>query len=145
MSGPEPATATDEHTSPNGENGSTGQLVARLSQEVSDLIRSELQLAQVEVSTKAKGLGVGAGMLSGAGVVALFALGAFTASAILGLSLVMDAWLAALVVGVALLAVAGLVGLLGKKRVSEAAPPVPTEAIESVKQDIAVLKKGGNA
>lgn len=75
----------------------------------------------------------------------MYALGAFIASAILGLSLVLDAWLAALIVGAGLLVVAGLVGLMGKKRVAEAVPPVPTEAIEGVKQDIAVLKKGGSA
>ena len=125
--------------------GSTGELVSRLSQEVSDLVRDEMRLAQAEVSTKAKGLGVGAGMLSGAGLIALYAVGVLIATAILALALVLDAWLAALIVAIVLLAVAGVVGLLGKNRVSAAAPPVPTETLDSVKQDVAVLRKGGKA
>ena len=130
---------------PSSGDGSTGELVSRLSQEVSALVRDELRLARTEVSTKAKGFGVGAGMLSGAGLIGLYALGVFVATAILALALVLDAWLAALIVGVLLLAVAVVVGLVGRKRLSAATPPVPTEALESVKQDVAVLKKGGRA
>lgn len=126
-----------------GGDGTTGELVSRLSQEISELVRGELRLAQTEVSTKAKVLGIGVGMLSGAGLIALYALGVLIATAILALALVLDAWLAALLVGIALLVVAGVMGLLGKKRASEAAPPVPTETVDSVKQDVAVLKKGG--
>lgn len=135
MSGESPATADD----------STGELISRLSQEVSALMRDELRLAQAEVSNKAKGLGVGAGMLSGAGLLALYALGVLIATAILALALVIDAWLAALLVGAVLLAVAGIVGYVGKKRASAATPPVPTETLGSVKQDLAVLKKGRKA
>ena len=42
-------------------DSSTGELVSRLSQEVSELVRNELKLAQVEVSGKAKKAGVGVG------------------------------------------------------------------------------------
>jgi uncharacterized membrane protein YqjE len=128
-----------------GGDEATGELVSRLSQQVSELVRSELRLAQAEVSTKAKGFGVGAGMLSGAGLISLYALGVLIATAILALSLALDAWLATLVVGVVLLVVAGVTAVLGKKRVSDSAPPVPTETMDSVKQDVAVLKKGGKA
>jgi uncharacterized membrane protein len=125
-------------------DASTGELVSRLSQEVADLVRSELRLAQAEVSGKAKKAGIGAGLFGAAGIVALYAAGVFIATAILALALVLDAWLAALIVGVVLAAVAGVAALMGKKQVAQAAPPVPTETVGSVKQDIQAVKKGSH-
>ncbi|GAA4718022.1 phage holin family protein [Nocardioides conyzicola] len=119
---------------------STGELVSRLSQDVSRLVRDELRLAQVEVSGKAKKAGIGAGLLGAAGAIALYGLGVLIATAILALALVVDAWLAALIVGVVLLAVAGIAALIGKKRVAEAAPPVPERAVENVKRDVDAVK-----
>jgi uncharacterized membrane protein YqjE len=123
-------------------DATTGELVSRLSQEVSELVRNELRLAQAEVSGKAKKAGIGAGLFGAAGITALFGVGVLIATAILALDLVMDAWLAALIVGVVLLAAAGIAALLGKKKVQEAAPPVPTETVESVKRDVQAVKKG---
>jgi hypothetical protein len=125
-------------------NPSTGELVSQLSQEVSQLVRDELRLAQVEVSGKAKKAGVGVGMFGAAGVLALYGGGVLIATAILALALVLDAWLAALIVGVVLLVVAGAAALLGKKRVNEAAPPVPTLAVDSVKEDVDAIRHPGN-
>jgi len=126
------------------DNASTGELVSKLSQEVSELIRDELRLAQVEVSGKAKKAGVGVGLLGTAGIIALYGVAVLIATAILALALVLDAWLAALIVGVVLLVIAGVAGLLGKNRVAEAAPPVPSDAIESVKKDVAAVKEGAH-
>jgi Putative Actinobacterial Holin-X, holin superfamily III len=53
----------------------------------------------------------------------------------------MDAWLAALIVGVVLLAVAGILALLGRRQVQQATPPLPTEAVEGLKQDIQTVKE----
>ena len=126
------------------DNASTGELVSKLSQEVSELIRDELRLAQVEVSGKAKKAGVGVGLLGTAGIIALYGVAVLIATVILALALVLDAWLAALIVGVVLMAIAGVAGLLGKNRVAEAAPPVPSDAIESVKKDVAAVKEGAH-
>ena len=115
---------------------STGQLVSELSQGVAQLVRDELRLAQVEVSGKAKQAGVGVGMFGAAGILALYGGGVLIAAAILALALALDAWLAALIVAVVLLAAAGVAAVLGKKRVAESAPPVPTQAVESVKEDL---------
>lgn len=134
--------SNDPHIPATPENATTGQLIAQVSQEMSELVRSEMRLAQVELATKAKGIGIGAGMLSGAGLIALYGVGVLLAAAVLALALVMDAWLAALIVGVVLLVIAGVVGLIGKNRVQEAAPPAPTETIENVKQDVAAVKEG---
>ena len=60
---------------------------------------------------------------------------------VLAISTGLAGWLAALIVGVALLAVAGTAALLGKGRLQKNAPPVPTEAVDSVKTDVEVIKE----
>ncbi len=122
-------------------DASTAELVSRLGEQVSTLIRSELRLAQVELQEKGKRAGIGAGLFGGAGLVALFGAGGLVACAILALALIMDAWLAALIVGVVLLAVAGILALVGRSQVQRAAPPLPTEAVEGIKQDIQTVKE----
>jgi len=135
-------TADSQHGSLPASAGepSTGELVSRLSSEVSQLVRDELRLAQLEVSGKAKKAGLGVGMFGAAGLLALYGVGVLIATAILALALAMDAWLAALIIGVVLLATAGVAALVGKKRVQEAAPPVPTMAVESVKRDVDAVR-----
>lgn len=122
-------------------DATTGQLVSRLSQEVSELVRGELQLAKVEMTGKAKAAGLGAGLFGGAGIIALYGVGVLIAAAVLALSLVLDAWLAALIVAVVLFVVAGIVALMGKKQVKEATPATPTETVENVKRDVAAVKE----
>jgi hypothetical protein len=126
---------------PGPENASTGQLIGQLTEQISRLVRDEARLAQAEVTQKAKKLGVGAGLFGGAGLVAFFGLAALITAAILALALVVPAWLAALIVGVVLLAVAGVLALIGKKDVQKGSPPVPTEAISSIKTDIETVKE----
>lgn len=117
-----------------------GALVHDLTHQVPELIRSEIRLAQAETAQKAKRAGLGIGMFSVAGLLAFFGIGCAVATAILGLAHAVPDWLAALVVAVALLAVAGIVALVGKKEIEQATPPAPQQAIEGVKDDIAVLK-----
>ena len=136
-----PTGATSADARPLPENASTGQLIGQLTEQISRLVRDEARLAQAEVTRKAKRLGVGAGLFGGAGLVAFFGLAALITAAILALALVLPAWLAALLVGVVLLVVAGVLALVGKKDVQQGSPPVPTEAISSVKTDIATVKE----
>ncbi len=124
---------------------STGELVAQMSADVSRLVRDELELARAEVTGKAKHVGIGAGMFGAAGLLALYGAGALVAAGVLALSLALDAWLAALLVGTALLLVAGAVALAGRKQVSEGTPPVPTRAVENVKQDLEAVRPGHGA
>ena len=123
---------------------STGELVARLSNEVSQLVRDELRLAQAEMRGKAKKAGIGAGMFGAAGLLALYGGGVLITTAILALALAVDAWLAALLVGVVLLAAAGVAALVGKQRVQEAVPPVPSRTVDSVKRDIETVRHAGD-
>lgn len=113
-----------------------GELLKRLSQDLALLVRQELDLARVELVEKSKTVGAGAGMLSGAAVAGLLALGALTAFFILALSLAMAPWLAALIVTIVYGAVAGVLALTGKKKIEEATPLVPQQTLDTVKEDV---------
>jgi uncharacterized membrane protein YqjE len=118
-----------------------GDLVKQLSEQMSTLVRRELQLAQLELQEKGKRAGIGAGLFGGAGAIALYGLGVLIAAAVLLLATAVEPWLAALIVGVVLLAVAGLAGLMGKKQVEQAVPPAPEQAIQSTKRDVNEIKE----
>jgi hypothetical protein len=113
-----------------------GELFKQLSNDLSTLVRQELKLAQAEMTEKGKNAGVGVGLFGGAGVVGLLALGALTAFLIAVLATGMDVWLASLIVTVAYAAIAGVLALIGKSRVTEAVPPVPEQTVETVKEDV---------
>jgi hypothetical protein len=130
----------DGAQAPGSQERPTAELVKQLSEQVSMLVRDELKLARVEMTRKGKQAGVGIGMLGGGGLVALYALGCLIACAVLAISLAVAAWLAALIVGIALLVVAGAAAMLGKGRLQKATPPVPEEAVDSVKTDVEVIK-----
>jgi uncharacterized membrane protein YqjE len=119
---------------------SVGELVQALTQQTSALVRHEMRLAQAELQEKGKRMGMGAGMFGGAGLVALYGVGALIAAAIVGLGTLIEPWLAAVIVGVVLLAVAGILALTGKKQVDRGTPPVPEQAIESAKRDVDEIK-----
>ena len=80
-------------------------------------------------------------MLGGGGVIALYGVGCLLACAIIALSGVVAAWLAALIVGSALLAVAAAAVLVGKGRLAQATPPVPGEAVDSIKTDAEEIRE----
>jgi hypothetical protein len=120
---------------------STRDLVQDLSRQTSTLIRQEMRLAQAELAEKGRHAGKGAGMFGGAGLVALYGVGALIAAAILGLATVIEPWIAAAAIGVGLLLVAGVLALTGKKELEEAGPPKPEQTLESVQRDVATVKE----
>src|SRR3954447_5252557 len=119
----------------------TKELVQELTTEASTLVRKELALAQLELKEKGKRAGIGGGLFGGAGLLALFGLGALIACAILALATAVDAWLAALIVAAVLFAGAGIAALIGKGQVQQATPPAPERAIHSVQEDIQTVKE----
>jgi hypothetical protein len=113
-----------------------GELLRELSQQTTTLVRQELELAKAELAEKGKRAGLGAGLLTSAGVVGLAAFGALTACLIAALSTAMETWLAALIVALVYAAIAGGLALVGRARVKEASPPAPEQTIETVKEDV---------
>jgi hypothetical protein len=128
--GSQPVTAQDRPT---------GELVKDLSEQVSHLVRDELRLAQLEMTRKGKHAGIG--LFAGSGGIAVYGLGCLIACAVIAIASVLAAWLAALIVGAALLLLAGAAALLGKGRLAKATPPVPEETIGNVKADVDEIKE----
>ncbi|MFD2092152.1 phage holin family protein [Blastococcus deserti] len=139
---PTAAGATRASTTPDPAGASTGELIGRLTEQLTRLVRDEARLAQAEVAQKAKKLGIGAGLFGGAGLTAFFGLAVLISAAVLGLAAVLPAWLAALVVAVVLFAVAGVLALVGRKDVAQGSPPLPTQAIAGVQADVATVRQG---
>ena len=127
---------------PEAEERSLGQLVSDLSDQASKLVRTEIELAKAELTAKAQLMGVGAGMLTAAAILALYFFAAAIATAIIALSLVWPLWLAALVVTAFLLLVTIIIALLGVRSVKKASPPGQIRAVETVQDDIAAVKAG---
>jgi membrane protein len=119
---------------------STADLLRQLSEQTTTLVRQEIELAKVELTEKGKKAGIGAGMFGGAGALGFYALGAFTACLILALATAVAGWLAALIVTAVYGAIAGVLALTGKKKVTEATPPVPEQAVDSTKEDVRWVK-----
>jgi uncharacterized membrane protein YqjE len=113
-----------------------GELLKDLSQQTGTLVRQELELAKAELAEKGKQMGAGAGLLVGAAVVVLLALGALTAGLIALLATAIDTWLAAVIVFVVYAALAGALAMAGRARIQKAAPPAPEQTIETVKEDV---------
>jgi hypothetical protein len=105
---------------------------------VRTLVR-DIDLAKREISENVRQAGVGAGMFAAAGILALCALGAFTAAAILALAIVLPAWGSALIVGGAWAILTLAVALIGKGKMEKATPPIPKEAARAVKDDARYL------
>ena len=127
------------------EERSAGELVGQLTDQTKRLIQQEMELAKVELSEKGKKAGLGAGMFGGAGLFGLFAFAALTAALIGAFDTFMPFWLAALAVAGLYGAIAGVLALTGKKKVTEATPPVPEQTIETVKEDVAWTKQRAQA
>lgn len=118
---------------------STGRLIAQATEDISTLIRAEMQLAKDDLAEAGKRVGVGAGLFGAAGIIALYGLGVLLSAAVLGLANVTDPWLAALIVAAALFVVSGVAALVGKKNVSKVAQ-APAQRVESVQADVAAAK-----
>jgi MFS family permease len=121
--------------------GSVADLVQRLSEQTTTLVRQEMRLMQAELQEKGKRAGIGAGLLGAAGIVGLAGFGALVAAMILALGEAVAMWISAFIVTGVLLVVAGVMALLGRKQVAAAVPPKPEVALESIKADVTEIKE----
>jgi hypothetical protein len=116
-------------------------VVKQVTDEASTLLRQEVKLAKAEMTEKAKEVGVGAGMLGGAGYLGHLAALGLLLCLIFALATFMPAWVAALIVTLLFAGGAGALALMGKKRIQKAGPPIPEATVESVKQTIETVKE----
>jgi hypothetical protein len=132
------------HRQDETQQASVGELVKQASEQLSEVVRSEMRLAQAEMKEKGKRAGLGGGMFGGAALLSLLALQVLAAAAVAALALALPVWASALIVAGVLLAVAGILALAGKKELSQATPPKPERTIDSVKADVAAVKEGAH-
>jgi len=126
--------------SPAAERRGLFALIADVPRLIGDLVRAEIASLKAEIAAKLKQAGIGAGLLVGAGVLAFFATLVLIAAGVLALSLVLPAWAAALIVGVALLIIAGIIAAVGINRLKKGVPPTPTDTLESVQEDVRAVR-----
>jgi MFS family permease len=120
---------------------SLADLARQLSNQTTELVRHEVELAKAELRVKGKRAGIGAGMFGGAGALGIYALGALTAAIIAGIAEALPVWAAALIVAALYGAIAGILALRGKKKVQQATPPLPEQTVQSVKEDVRYTKQ----
>ncbi|MFE9451802.1 phage holin family protein [Streptomyces sp. NPDC006739] len=121
-----------------------GELVQRASQQLTELVRGELRLAQAEMKEKGKRYGKGGGLFGGAGVVGFLMAQALVATVIAALAVALPVWAAGLIVTALLGVIAAIMAMRGKKQVDQAAPPTPEQTVENVKADVAEIKESAH-
>ncbi|MER7124057.1 phage holin family protein [Streptomyces goshikiensis] len=126
---------------PRASDDSVAVLVSRASQQISELVREEMQLARAEMSQKSKGYGRGGGLFGAAGFLGILALQALAATCVAALALVLPVWASALTIAAVLGFVAAGAALAGKKQITQGGPPAPEQTIDSVKSDLAEIKE----
>ena len=122
------------------DNRSVGELIADLANDTGTLIRQEITLAQTELTYKATSIGKDVGFLAVGGVFGMAGLGALVAAAVVGLAYIVPLWLSALIVGVVLSIVAGVIVMSALNKLKETNLK-PQETINSLKEDAQWLKE----
>ncbi|MGY0071417.1 phage holin family protein [Streptomyces sp. QTS137] len=131
----------DSHRGPSPSQEPVGDLVQRASQQLTELVRGEMRLAQAEMKEKGKRYGKGGGLFGGAGLVGFLTLQALVATAVAALAVPLPVWAAALIVTAVLGVITAVLTLTGKKEFGRATPPAPQQTIDSVKADVAEIKE----
>ncbi|MFF6914375.1 phage holin family protein [Streptomyces sp. NPDC012466] len=140
----QPPPAGPDHRGTHTSDEPVSELVQRASQQLTELVRGELRLAQAEMKEKGKRYGKGGGLFGGAGIVGFLMLQALVATAIAALAVPLPVWAAALIVTAVLGAIAAVMALSGKRQVKQGAPPTPEQTIDSVKADVAEIKESAH-
>jgi hypothetical protein len=119
---------------PSTDDRSLGELFGALSRDLGDLFRSEVELARTELAEEARKASRAGGMLAGGVATAYLALILAASAAAWGLSEVIDAGWAFLVVAAALGAIAAVLLMKGRDEL-RSVRPVPDETVETLKED----------
>jgi uncharacterized membrane protein YqjE len=117
-----------------------GELFSDLSRNSSMLIREEVRLAQVEMTAKAKSAGRGVAFIAAGGFIAYAGFIILLIAAVVALSLVMADWLAALIVGLVVAIIGGVMAWSGLNNLKKI-DPVPQQTVETIEEDREFLKE----
>jgi len=133
-----PAGGIDLDASSN--DASLGTLISQTTSDLSDLLRSEVELAKVELKEEATTIGKAGAMMGAAGLTGYLAVTLLCFAAAWGLSEIVPEGVAFLIVGVIVAAVAGVLYLMGRKRL-ENFEPVPRQTVETLQEDVQWAKQ----
>lgn len=123
---------------------SFGELVKDATEQLSMLVRSEIELAKLEVSATVKRAGLGGALFGAAAVVLLLSLPFLFVALAEGLVAAgLWRWLAYLIVFVLFLVIAGVLVVIGFRLVKKISKPERT--ISTVREIPQALRRGGNA
>jgi len=115
------------------------EILGQLPGLVGELIKAEIEQIKADIATRAKQVGIGAGLFAGAAFILFFAFGVLLAAAVAGLAVVLPVWASALIVGGALLIIAVVLALVGVSRF-KAAGKDSDRIKESIQSDIRAIK-----
>jgi fatty acid desaturase len=117
------------------DNRSLGELFGDLAQNTGTLVRQEVELAKTEMTQKATRVGKDIGFLLAGGAVAYAGFLAILAAIAIGLGqLGVPWWIAALLVGVIVAAIGGVLVMRGLSALRQETA-VPQQTIETLKED----------
>lgn len=125
----------DDPTQPVEPDRSIGELVSRMTSDLSALVSTQIELAKVEIKEEVGRAGKGAGMVGGGAVAGVMALLLLSFAAAWGLAEIVPEGVAFLIVGLVYAAVAAVLLLRGKEQIKSATPVVPT-TVETLKEDV---------
>jgi uncharacterized membrane protein YqjE len=129
--------APQDPTEPIDPDQSLGELISRMTGDVSQLIGTQLELAKVEIKDEVRRAGKGVGMVGGGGLAGWFALLLVSMGIAFGIGNAMESvgW-GFVLVGLVYAIVAAFLVLKGKQQITSATP-IAEQTIESVKEDVA--------
>ena len=118
---------------------SVGQLISDISDDLSKLMRQEVELAKAEVRQEAGKAARAAGMLGGAGFAGYMTALLLTLALVAALSNVMDPGWAALIVAAGWAVIGAVLYVTGRQRLRTVSP-VPRQTVDTLKEDAQWLK-----
>ena len=122
------------------EERSLKELFSEMTGEISLLVRKEVELAKLEMKEKASLAAKGGVAMAVAGVMGLFALLLLSFAAAWGLAEVLAPGVAFVIVGAVYLVLAAVMFSSGRKKLAQMKPPMPEQALTTIKQDVQVAK-----
>ena len=133
----------DGPTPPTSADKKLGEIVGEVSSKATLLIQEEIELAKAEITTKAKKLGIGAGLIAVAGVFMVFFLIFFLHMLALGFAdwFSLKTWVGYAIVCVLLLVFAGILALIARRMFKKGSPPTPVMAIDEAKKTRAAIEE----
>lgn len=122
---------------------SLGEIVSDVTQDLTTLIRQEIDLAKTELKEEGTKAAKGAGMLGGAGLAGYFSVLFLSVTLMFVLDEFLELWVAALIVTAVWALVTAMLAVIGKKKLEASRPQLP-QTQETLKEDVRWAKAQKN-